>query len=78
MQTWHSQRPGQGQLTRVDGKKHAHCSCGGWHLLDNSMNSTGQGPQAAILVLFLVVFLMVPMLYYMRETAKAQRQQRQQ
>jgi hypothetical protein len=36
------------------------------------MESTGQGPQAAILVLFLVAFLMIPMLYYMRATAKAQ------
>jgi spermidine/putrescine transport system permease protein len=45
------------------------------NLLDNSMEATGQGPQAAILVLFLIVFLMIPMLYYMRETAKAQRQQ---
>jgi len=45
------------------------------NLLDNSMEATGQGPEAAILVLFLVVFLMIPMLYYMRETAKAQRQQ---
>jgi ABC-type spermidine/putrescine transport system permease subunit I len=44
------------------------------NLLDNAMESTGQGPQAAILVLFLVVFLMIPMLYYMRETAKAQRE----
>jgi putrescine transport system permease protein len=45
------------------------------NLLDNSMNATGQGPQAAILVLFLALFLLIPMLYYMRETAKAQRQQ---
>src|SRR2546430_16070003 len=43
------------------------------NLMDNSMEATGQGPEAAILVLFLVVFLMIPMLYYMRETAKAQR-----
>jgi len=43
------------------------------NLLDNSMEATGQGPEAAILVLFLAVFLMIPMLYYMRETAKAQR-----
>ncbi len=42
------------------------------NLLDTAMESTGQGPQAAILVLFLVVFLMIPMLYYMRQTAKAQ------
>src|SRR6516162_668431 len=45
------------------------------NLLDNAMEATGQGPEAAILVLFLVVFLMIPMLYYMRETAKAQRNQ---
>jgi spermidine/putrescine transport system permease protein len=45
------------------------------NLLDNSMESTGQGPEAAVLVLFLVLFLMIPMLYYMRETAKAQRNQ---
>jgi spermidine/putrescine transport system permease protein len=45
------------------------------NLLDNSMEATGQGPQSAILVLLLAVFLMIPMLYYMRETAKAQRRQ---
>src|SRR6266568_4079934 len=45
------------------------------NLLDNSMEATGQGPEAAILVLFLAVFLMIPMLYYMRQTAKAQRHQ---
>jgi putrescine transport system permease protein len=45
------------------------------NLLDNAMEATGQGPEAAVLVLFLVVFLMIPMLYYMRETAKAQRNQ---
>jgi ABC-type spermidine/putrescine transport system permease subunit I len=42
------------------------------NLLDNSMESTGQGPQSATLVLFLIVFLMIPMLYYMRSTARAQ------
>jgi ABC-type spermidine/putrescine transport system permease subunit I len=42
------------------------------NLLDNSMESTGQGPQAATLVLFLTLFLMIPMLYYMRSTARAQ------
>jgi hypothetical protein len=39
------------------------------------MEATGQGPEAAVLVLFLIVFLMIPMLYYIRETAKAQRNQ---
>jgi spermidine/putrescine transport system permease protein len=42
------------------------------NLLDNSIESTGQGPQSATLVLFLIVFLMLPMLYYMRSTARAQ------
>jgi putrescine transport system permease protein len=41
------------------------------NLLDNAMESTGQGPQAAVLVLFLTFFLLIPMLYYMRETSKA-------
>ncbi|HET6876480.1 MAG TPA: ABC transporter permease [Jatrophihabitans sp.] len=45
------------------------------NLLDNAMEASGQGPQAAVLVLFLVAFLMIPMTYYIRETAKAQRNQ---
>jgi hypothetical protein len=45
------------------------------NLLDNAMEATGQGPEAAVLVLFLVLFLMIPMLYYLRQTAKAQRDQ---
>src|SRR5262249_3409479 len=36
MQTWHSQTPGQGHLTPVDGEKPAHCSRRGWRSLDNS------------------------------------------
>jgi spermidine/putrescine transport system permease protein len=42
------------------------------NLLDNSMQSTGQGPASAVLVLFLAFALFIPMLYYMRETSKAQ------
>ncbi len=42
------------------------------NLLDNAMSSTGQGPEAATLVLFMLLFLMIPMLYYMRSTARAQ------
>jgi spermidine/putrescine transport system permease protein len=42
------------------------------NLMDNAMESTGQGPQAAVLVLFLTLVLLLPMLYYMRETSKAQ------
>jgi ABC-type spermidine/putrescine transport system permease subunit I len=42
------------------------------NLLDNSMESTGQGPASAVLVLFLTFALLIPMLYYLRETSKAQ------
>jgi ABC-type spermidine/putrescine transport system permease subunit I len=41
------------------------------NLLDNSMQSTGQGPASAVLVLFLTFALFIPMLYYLRETSKA-------
>ena len=41
------------------------------NLLDNAMQSTGQGPQAAVLVLFLTFALFLPMLYYLRETNRA-------
>jgi spermidine/putrescine transport system permease protein len=41
------------------------------NLLDGAMESTGQGPQAAVLVLFLTLVLIIPMLYYLRETNRA-------
>ena len=41
------------------------------NLLDGAMESTGQGPQAAVLVLFLTIVLIIPMLYYLRETNRA-------
>jgi putrescine transport system permease protein len=41
------------------------------NLLDGAMESTGQGPQAAVLVLFLTLVLVLPMLYYLRETNRA-------
>jgi spermidine/putrescine transport system permease protein len=41
------------------------------NLLDNAMQSTGQGPEAAVLVLFLAFALFLPMLYYLRETNRA-------
>jgi spermidine/putrescine transport system permease protein len=41
------------------------------NLLDGAMESTGQGPEAAVLVLFLTIVLIVPMLYYLRETNRA-------
>jgi spermidine/putrescine transport system permease protein len=42
------------------------------NLLDNAMQSTGQGPEAAVLVLFLAFALFLPILYYLRETNRAQ------
>src|SRR5262249_21813459 len=45
------------------------------NLRDNSRGATGQGPEGATLVLFLIVFLMIVMLYYMGQTARAQRDQ---
>jgi ABC-type spermidine/putrescine transport system permease subunit I len=42
------------------------------NLLDNAIESTGQGPHAAALVLFLIVLLAIPMIYYMRATARSQ------
>jgi ABC-type spermidine/putrescine transport system permease subunit I len=41
------------------------------NLLDGAMESTGQGPEAAVLVLFLTLVLILPMLYYLRETNRA-------
>ncbi len=41
------------------------------NLLDGAMESTGQGPEAAVLVLFLTLVLIIPMLYYLRETNRA-------
>ncbi len=41
------------------------------NLIDEAVNSTGRGPQAAVLVCLLMLLLMVPMLYYMRTTARA-------
>ncbi len=40
------------------------------NLIDDAWQTTGQGPQAAVFVLILMVLLIVPMLYYMRSTAR--------
>jgi Tfp pilus assembly protein PilX len=32
----------------------------------------GQGPQGAVLVLILMVLLLIPMMYYLRSTLRAQ------
>jgi len=41
------------------------------NLIDNAISGQGQGPRAGSLVLLLIVFLMVPMLYYLRSTKRA-------
>jgi spermidine/putrescine transport system permease protein len=42
------------------------------NLIDDAVNTQGQGPQGAVLVIILMVLLIVPMLYYMRSTLRAQ------
>jgi spermidine/putrescine transport system permease protein len=39
------------------------------NLLDSAVHSTGQGPQAAVLVFILMILLLVPMGYYLRSTS---------
>ena len=41
------------------------------NLIDDSINTSGQQPEAAVLILILMVILIVPILYYLRSTAKA-------
>jgi ABC-type spermidine/putrescine transport system permease subunit I len=41
------------------------------NLIDDAYSTTGQGPQAAVFVLILMILLIVPMLYYMRSTARS-------
>jgi spermidine/putrescine transport system permease protein len=40
------------------------------NILDDSVSTSGQGPEAAVLTLVLMVLLIVPMMYYLRATAK--------
>jgi spermidine/putrescine transport system permease protein len=40
------------------------------NIIDDAVGSTGQGPEAAVLVVILMVFLVVPMIYYLRSTAR--------
>ncbi len=42
------------------------------NLIDNAIGSPGQGPTGAVLVMLLMVFLLIPMGYYLRSTLKAQ------
>jgi spermidine/putrescine transport system permease protein len=39
------------------------------NIIDDAVGSTGRGPEAAVLVVILMVFLIIPMIYYMRSTA---------
>ena len=41
------------------------------NLIDGSVGQSGQGPEAGSLVLILMVIVIVPMLYYLRETRRA-------
>ncbi len=41
------------------------------NMIDLAVNSTGQGPVAASLVIILMAVVIVPMLYYLRETRRA-------
>lgn len=41
------------------------------NLIDAAVNQSGQGPRAGVLVLLLMIFLMVPMWYYLRATNRA-------
>ncbi len=41
------------------------------NLIDSSVGQAGQGPEAGSLVLILMVIVIVPMLYYLRETRRA-------
>ena len=42
------------------------------NLIDDAVGSSGQGPKGAVLVLILMILLVVPMMYYLRSTLRAQ------
>ena len=41
------------------------------NVLDDAIESPGQGPQGAVFVLILMILLIIPMLYYMRSTRRS-------
>ena len=41
------------------------------NLIDDSVGTPGQGTNAAVLVLILMIILIVPMLYYVYSTSRA-------
>jgi spermidine/putrescine transport system permease protein len=40
------------------------------NILDDSVQASGQGPEAAVFTLILIALLIIPMLYYLRSTAR--------
>lgn len=42
------------------------------NLINESVGSYGQGPEGAVLVIILMLILLIPMMYYLRYTARAQ------
>ena len=42
------------------------------NLINDATDSSGQGPKGAVLVLILMIVLVVPMMYYLRSTLRAQ------
>ena len=40
------------------------------NILDDAVNTSGQGPEAAVFTLVLMTMLLIPMLYYLRSTAR--------
>ena len=42
------------------------------NVLDDAIETGGQGPQGAVFVMILMILLIIPMLYYMRSTRRAQ------
>ena len=40
------------------------------NILDDSVNTSGQGPEAAVFTLVLMLILIVPLVYYLRSTAR--------
>ena len=41
------------------------------NLIDDAINTAGQGPEAAVLIMILMIMLIIPIMYYLRSTARA-------
>jgi ABC-type spermidine/putrescine transport system permease subunit I len=42
------------------------------NIINDSVDASGQGPRAAVMVLILMILLLIPMGYYLRSTMRAQ------